>query len=174
MSQYKRSDTPRGGLFPRPLTQCVERVTKKTLKENGAAETRLVTHWPDIVGPTLAQFSRPQKVTFHRDGKTGATLQLLVHSGWAPEFQHQEPLLIERIAAFFGYPAISRITLKQGHIEQPEAPAKTAASPIVPNKAGLSESMKQSIATVGDPELRAALDRLGSAVAADTLPASKT
>lgn len=117
----------RGGLFPKTLGQSVEKATKPLMKKHEAAYARLLTRWPHIVGPVLAQYTLPQKINFSRDGSPG-TLVLAVHSGWALEVQHQEPVILERIAAFFGYRAIGKLALRQEYLAQPQAPA-TAFTP---------------------------------------------
>lgn len=152
---------PRGGMFPRTIGQCVDRVTKPVLKKQGAAESRLLTHWPNIVGAALAQYTAPQKIVFPRDATSGATLVLTVHSGWALEVQHQEPLILERIATFFGYRAVVKISIRQGYLDQPERKPFTETTT---QKTPLDAATQQTIAEIADPDLRAALMSLGQAI----------
>jgi hypothetical protein len=88
-------------------------------------------------------------------------LRLRVASAFATEAQHLEPVLIERINAFFGYGAVARLTLVQGPaLNAPVAPPK-----LRPLSAVEQQALDARVAGVADPELRAALQRLGSAVA---------
>lgn len=154
--RYK-NDKRHGGLFPRSIGQCVDRVTKPMLKKQGAAESRLLTHWAEIVGPVLSKYTLPQKINFPRDATTGATLVLLVHSGWALEVQHQEPLILERIATFFGYRVVSKLSIRQGYIDPAQAPAgQPAATP--PHE--LDAATQKMLEEVSDPTLREALASL--------------
>ncbi len=80
----------------------------------------------------------------------------------ALELQHRAPLLIERINLSLGRPAISRLVLVQGPLPLP-APPKRAPSP--PPSAEEAEAIDRQLESIADPELRAALARLGKSVA---------
>ena len=70
-----------------------------------------------------------------------------------------EPQLLDRINGHFGYPAVARLRLVQAPF--PRARARPASSPPpVPSPQEQAE-IGQLVAPVGDPELRAALARLG-------------
>jgi hypothetical protein len=107
------------------------------------------------MGAQMAAHSIPQRYIPDRRG--GGTLHVRVGGGWATEFQHLEPQIIERINTFFGYRAVSRLVLKQGPVPQRERrmrEAKVADDGWAPPVA------------VGDEALRAALQRLGRAIRA--------
>ena len=72
----------------------------------------------DIVGRPLCDHCCPERLG--RDG----TLHVRVSGGWALELTHLEPLVIERIAGYFGYPAITRLALMQGPL--PSRPKRRA------------------------------------------------
>ena len=149
----------RGGL--RAIGAEVARIAGAALGKRGFGEAQLVTQWEAVIGPELAEKLSPERLTFPRGERRNGTLRLRVVSAFATEAQHLEPVLIERINAFFGYGAVARLALVQG-------PALTAA-PTPPGLRKLSPEEQRAIdarvAGVADPELRAALARLGSAVA---------
>jgi hypothetical protein len=72
-----------------------------------------------------------------------------------------EPVLIERINAFFGYGAVARLAFTQG----PPVTAAAAPAPLRQLSAEEQRAIEARVAGVADPDLRAALARLGSAVA---------
>lgn len=118
-----------------------------------------MTEWQEIVGTALAGGSAPEKLSPGRDGK-GGTLDIRVDSALALELQHLQPQIIERVNAYFGYGAVERIRLRQGPLPRP--PVRRRASPTASPAA--AEEVAETVAPVADPELRAALDRLGRAI----------
>jgi hypothetical protein len=75
---------------------------------------------------------------------------------------HVEPAIIERVNRFFGYPAISKVVLRQGHIAPP--PRERPKPQLVALPIDLGDSLR----TVADPELKAVLESLARGVATAT------
>jgi hypothetical protein len=65
------------------------------------------------------------------------------------------PTIIERVNRFFGYPAVERVSFRQGRVSAPAAAPAPAALPA-PLPADLGDSLRE----IGDPELRAVLESL--------------
>ncbi len=154
----------RAGL--RALAVSLPRVTKRLFGKRGFAEGGLAADWPGIVGAELASRCRPGKLAFARaTERREGTLTLRVEAPFATEVQHLAPQIMERINGYFGYRAVARLRLKQvAYNPQPATlgPATQAAKPepapeITPELAARLESVE-------DPELRAALGRLGRAL----------
>ena len=125
----------------------------------------IVTKWPQIVGDDMARHTVPEKIVFSRDGATGGTLHLKTDSGaFAMELQHNEPQVIERINTFFGYRAVVRIKLIQGPL--PRNRGVQRAKPPQPLSKTETQAISDKVATVDDPELQKALERLGQNIAA--------
>lgn len=139
----------------------VPRVAGPVLGKRGFGEAQLVAQWESVMGEDLAAQLSPDRLTFARGERREGVLHLRVAPGFALEAQHREPLLIERINAFFGYRAVARIRLIQG---PPARPA--AAKPPQPRALLASEqqALDHSLAAIEDPALREALRRLGAAV----------
>lgn len=131
-------------------------------ESRGFAVTRLLTHWPEVVGAELAAMTRPVKIGYKRDG-FGAVLTLLVAPAHAPMVQMQLPRIVEKVNAVYGYAAISRIALTQtaatgfseGQAEFIPAPKATPAPPPE-----VVAEARDTAAPIGDPDLRAALEAL--------------
>lgn len=105
----RRKRSRRGFMHAAGLTsQQVRRATGA----RGFSESRLLTHWDEVVGPTLAKITRPAKVSFARGG-FGATLTILTSGAHAPEVQMQLPDIRTRVNAVYGYNAISRVRITQ-------------------------------------------------------------
>jgi hypothetical protein len=124
-------------------------------RHGGGILVRLKSQWAAIVGPELAAVTWPESL-----GRDGA-LKLRVAPSRALQLQHRAPLVIERINLFFGRAAVTRLALVQGPLPlpapAPQAPGRTLAP-------GESAALDRQLAGVANPELRAALDRLGRRV----------
>jgi len=133
--------------------------------KRGFAETRLLTHWADIVGPSFARIARPVKISHAREG-FGASLTILCEGAHAPELQMMLPQLKEKINALYGHNAISRIRITQtsgfGFSEPPAAFTHDAPRPKLP--AEKVESLKSALDPIKNDDFRAALEMLGKNV----------
>ena len=139
----------------RAVGAAVARLVVPIVGKKDGVLARLKAEWGAVVGPEWSELCWP--IAFGRDG----VLRLRVASQAALELQHAAPLLIERLNGFLGRPAVSRLALLQGPLPLP--PPSPAPPPI------LCEAVQQrrldgQLAGVADPELRAALARLGRAV----------
>lgn len=101
----------RYSLFPKSLDECIEPVLRPVLKSQGLAGSRLLVRWPEIVGQRLARYSIPEKIHFPAGKRTDGTLTIAVENGFALEIQHLQPIILERLATYFGYKAITRIAI---------------------------------------------------------------
>ena len=141
---------------PRSLAAALPKVTKPLFRARGFAEAGVLTDWPDIVGRPLADFTCPERL-----GRDGA-LQVRVSGGWALELEHLEPVVLERIASYCGYRAVTRLALLQGPLpSRPAGPGERAARALDSDE---EAALRADLAGTDDPDLRAALDRLGRAV----------
>ncbi len=136
-------------------------LAKHGLGKEGVGAAQLVSEWPAIVGETLAKASWPIRLTFPRGERREGTLRLRVLPALALEIQHREPVLLERINGYFGYRAVARIAIVQGPPPLPDRPAPPVLRPLAPEERRTLDARLDEIA---DPDLRAALDRLGSAI----------
>lgn len=147
-----------GGLVSKRIRSVGER--------RGFAETRLLTHWVEIVGQNLAAIARPVKVSYAREG-FGATLTILADGARGPELQMMLPELKDKVNACYGYSAISRIKItqtgEQGFGEQAPAFEHKASEPKTLSSSQAAE-LTASVAPVTDDRLRAALENLGKNV----------
>lgn len=150
-----------------PTGQFLSSQIRKASESRGFAETRVLTHWAEIVGDETAAITRPVKVSFSR-GAFGATLTVLTTGANAPMLQMQEPQLRERINSVYGYAAIQRIKFTQtaptgfaeGHASFDHSRPKKRRAPGPEHQAAAAELSRG----VTDPSLKAALDRLGAHV----------
>ncbi|MBV9883415.1 MAG: DUF721 domain-containing protein [Sphingomonadaceae bacterium] len=145
----------------------------------GFVQSSIVSRWREIVGARYAAVSSPESIRFPAGKKSRGVLTLVVEGAHAPLLQHVAPTIIERVNAFFGYPAIERIVFRQGIVEAARAKARRAPPslrPIGENGPPLPAELGDSLRAVADDELRACLESLarglsqGDGSAAEALP----
>jgi hypothetical protein len=149
----------RRGKFRAVATE-LPKITRPILGKRGLGEAQLLLYWETIVGAELADSARPERLAFERGGRTHGTLRLRVAPAAAVEIQHQAPVIVERVNAFLGYPAVERVS----YVQAPLTSSRTR--PVAPRalRPEEQEILERKVAAVDDEELRAALERLGAAV----------
>lgn len=114
---YKEAYVPnapkRCYLFPKTLASSLTYPVAPALKKRGFDKADILRHWDAIVGPELGQRCTPVKLVEHAAGPGQAALHIRTQSVWATEIQHAAPRILERVAAFYGYPVASRIVILQ-------------------------------------------------------------
>jgi hypothetical protein len=156
----KSTDERRGVM--QAIGATLPRIAKPVLGKHGLGEAQLLQEWPAIIGDELARYCWPIKLSFPRGERRDGTLRLRVASALALEIQHREPVLLERINGYFGYRAVVRLALVQGPPPLKErAPPPPAPRPLA---AAERRALERRLDGVADPALRAALERLGSAI----------
>ena len=144
-----------GGLAQRLTSGIVD----KRSKGRGTSVARLRAEWTAIVGPELARLTQPEALLAGRG--PGKVLRLKVESAMALEIQHRGAQIVERVNAYLGHRMVDDIRLVQGAL----APRPTA--PVLPQPDPQTmQQIESRAAEVKDPDLRAALVRLGARVAA--------
>lgn len=144
--------------FPKTLSACVEPLVRPALKAKGLAGSRILTEWESVVGKELARHTAPEKISFPQGKKTGGTLTIAVENGFGLELQHLQPVILERLAMYFGYTAVSRIAIAPAML--PAAKPKEAKAPapsLAPGSAGLADDIE-------DGALKDALQSLAKAL----------
>jgi hypothetical protein len=77
----------------------------------------------------------------------------------ALEIQHNSDVILQRVNRFLGWSAVGRLALRQAPLSRRERPAPP--SPLDPKEV---ESVAETLTTIEDEDLRAALARLGAAI----------
>ena len=148
----------------RALGETLQPITRQALGSRCLAEATLIAEWPTVAGEDTARLCQPRHLRFpKRDIRRDGTLTLRVKPAEATRLSYREPVLVERINAFFGYRAVARLRLEQGPLKQRERYQPPQQRELAPEEA---QYVSKSVAEVEDPELRAVLERLGRAVQA--------
>lgn len=149
---------------PVRLDRLAEACLGPAVMRQGFASTQMIAAWDAIVGPDLAERTRPERIRWpvrREDGGEVAAATLVIRAEGldALELQHMGGTIVERVNAMFGWRAVGRIAIRQAPVEpQVEVPAERSAPPSVDSP---------QLRAVPDPELRAALARLAAHIAGD-------
>jgi hypothetical protein len=93
----------------------------------GFSDPSLVTRWSEIAGPEISRIARPLRF----QEKTGI-LTILAEPGAALFLGHDSRHLAERINAYLGRPAVTKVKFVQGAVSQPPSRPKAAKPGIAP------------------------------------------
>jgi hypothetical protein len=137
----------------------VPALAKEALGSRGYAEAGLFTHWAEIAGAALAASSLPIKLSFPRGKRDDGTLTVRCGGSAALELQHLAPSVLERINGHFGYRAVARLKIEQGAVS-----GRKIVTPAPPLTRLEQNDVSAAVAPVEDPEIRASLARLGTAI----------
>src|SRR5579862_7551892 len=152
-----------GPSYAKPLSVLLSDVFSDAYAKQGFAARELVTRWAEIIGPELSAHCEPLKLQWPRpvEGQATepATLVLRVEGPMALEIQHASDVILQRVNRFFGWSAVGRLALRQGPLSRRD---RSRASPA-PGAAEV-EQVAQTLTSVEDDDLRAALARLGASI----------
>ena len=152
-----------GPISAKPLSVLLSDVFSDAYAKQGFAARELVTRWADIAGPEIAAHSEPLKIQWPRpvegQPQEPATLVLRVEGPMALEIQHTSDVILQRVNRFFGWSAVGRLALRQAPLSRRIAP-KASRAPDANSIAKVAETLT----SVEDEELRAALARLGASI----------
>ena len=139
-----------------PLATLIGRIAAKSFESRGLAAAEITAEWPAIVGEAIAACSWPERLG--RDG----TLRVCVSGPVAVELQHLEPQILERVAAYYGYRAVTRIAYVN-RAARPQGPGRERRTPpkIDSESAARVES---TVDSTQDSRLKSALAALGRAI----------
>ena len=152
-----------GPISAKPLSVLLSDVFSDAYAKQGFAARELVTRWADIAGPEIAAHSEPLKIQWPRpvegQPQEPATLVLRVEGPMALEIQHTSDVILQRVNRFFGWSAVGRLALRQAPLSRRKA-SKASGAPDADAVAKVAETLT----SVEDEQLRAALARLGASI----------
>ena len=135
---------------------------QKVSESRGFAQSRVLTHWSEIVGEEISSVSIPTKVSYKTDG-LGATLTILTSGSSGPILEMQKEFIRTKINAVYGYNAVQKIKITQSSplalIHKNENPQSVISKKNKP-KVGISTSLEKAVNEIDDKNLRQALEEL--------------
>jgi len=152
-----------GPISAKPLSVLLSDVFSDAYAKQGFAARELVTRWAEIAGPEISAHCEPLKIQWPRpvegQPQEPATLVLRVDGPMALEIQHASDIILERVNRFFGWSAVGRLALRQAPLSRRQPPSASRA----PDAKEVAE-VAETLSSVDDEGLRAALARLGASI----------
>ena len=153
-----------GPISAKPLSVLLSDVFSDAYAKQGFAARELVTRWAEIAGPEIAAHSEPLKIQWPRpvegQPQEPATLVLRVEGPMALEIQHASDVILQRVNRFFGWSAVGRLALRQAPLSRRK---RRRAAPRAGRRSRWPK-VAETLSSVEDEELRAALARLGASI----------
>nr|WP_321462687.1 DciA family protein [uncultured Cohaesibacter sp.] len=136
-------------------------------RKQGFASSDILRYWGEIVGPQFADCTEPERIRWPRrneaEGFRPGTLVLHCEGAQSVFLQHEQATIIQRVNAYFGYPAVDRIQILQRPVN---ARSSRRPDPLRPLTVVEADTLEHQIEGVTDDKMAAALRRLGHAVLA--------
>lgn len=137
---------------PLPLASLIPAVTRPAFRRRSPAGAQVLADWPALVGPAIADVTRPLRLT-------QGTLTIACAGPVAMELQHLAPELLRRINGALGRTAVERLRFVQ------QAPARPRpATPAPEAAAPLPVPVRERLAALPAGDLRQALENLARGV----------
>jgi hypothetical protein len=165
----KQAEEGQRSLRPRSVSELLPDVGGAAFRRFGFVQSSIVSRWREIVGERYAGVSSPESIRFPPGKKSNGVLTLVVEGAHAPMIQHVAPVIVERVNRFFGYPAVARVSFRQGIVQLAKA-----KRPAPPSLRPIPAELGDSVRAVADPELRAVLEGLARGLAAKDGPVEMT
>ena len=135
---------------------------QKVSESRGFAQSRVLTHWREIVGEEISSVSIPTKVSYRTDA-LGATLTILTSGSSGPILEMQKEFIRNKINAVYGYNAVHKIKITQSSpvalIGKNENSERTVSEKKKIN-IEISPSLEKAVNEIDDKNLRQALEEL--------------
>ncbi len=147
-----------------PVSDLATRLLDPVLRKRTGISIELVQSWPEIVGPRLAERSRPEKIQWPRrmhedDPFEPAALVIACEGAAALHLQHETGEIIGRVNAFLGFAAVGRVKI----VQKPITIDRPKPRPV-PRKLTSAESAQLAgkVGAIENEGLRASLKQLGA------------
>ena len=137
------------------------------LARRAGISTALLGAWDDIVGADFADCTRPEKIAWAKRNGPGeggyqpGVLTIACEGARALFLTHAQGELIQRINGFFGFSAVHQIRIVQKPVSQH---AKRSRAPV-PLRGAQAVRLEEMMEGIEGDKLRAAVQRLGTAMA---------
>lgn len=139
-------------------------VLDPALRRRGFASRDIVTHWRAMAPAPYDAAAMPDRLAWPRGERSalGASLYLRVLPGHQLALVHEAPRIAAAINRYFGYVLVNEVRLSP----MPFTPGSVAPAEVAPEPdPARRASVGKAVEPIEDDRLRAALERLGLAIA---------
>ena len=135
---------------------------QRASESRGFAQSRVLTHWSEIVGEEISSVSIPTKVSYRTDG-LGATLTILTSGSNGPILEMQKEFIRNKINAVYGYNAVHKIKITQSSpiaLIGKNEDSKNIMSKENKISGEISPDLEKAVNEIDDKNLRQGLEEL--------------
>lgn len=136
------------------LSLFLKPIVKQNKKEFSILSA-LVKNWQSVIGDKYHKLCYPKSVFSSRDGKI-SLIVAVANPAIGFFLKNNSPLILERIASFYGYKMVSKIVIKQ----EPQDIRGNQSQIKLSEKQ--ERYLKKQVADIEDKDLAESLSRLGS------------
>jgi hypothetical protein len=142
----------------------IDKLIKPVLTKKGIYHTKIFSEWEMIVGKHMAAISVPKKISLSKNVvmNNGSILIEVACSGVATELHYHEQIIIEKLAIYFGYRAITKVKF----IINPSLKLLNIRIPLNTKKISIEQQQHIEVLTetIDDDRLKLALSELAEAI----------
>lgn len=151
------------------IADIARKINDRAFRRYGFARSDIHLHWHDIVGSVLAAASLPERLIMPKNETNeaenrGGVLHIRVEGSFAPEMQHMQPLVIDRINSYYGFKAVERLIFNHGPVEN-SMPSRKHQIPILTDSQ--KKQLEQLLYEIKDDRLRESLYKVGTQLMGD-------
>ncbi|WP_062227512.1 DUF721 domain-containing protein [Aureimonas frigidaquae] len=150
----------------RQVGELMAELIEPVLARKAGMTLGLLSAWPEIVGPRLADATRPERLAWPSRPYDDAPFQpaqlvIACEGAFVLRLQHEAGEIVQRVNGFFGYHAVDRIRI----VQRPVARVQESRKPKwQPPDAQATRAIARSVENIENPRLRRALERYGACV----------
>lgn len=134
-------------------------------RKQGFASSDIIRYWGQIVGSHYAECSEPERICWHRgkeeDGFRPGVLIIHCEGAQSLLMQQESEQIIQRVNAYFGYPAIDNIKILQRPVSLRKKQKPEALRPLTSREA---QQLDEQIGKFENDRMARALRGLGHAI----------
>lgn len=156
--------------FPQDVEDLTLSVIEPGLSQLGLVGAEILRSWDKIVGASLAQNTRPERVSFPPKMRANGTLFIKARPGFNTIVQHNSAEIVFRLNGHFGFKAINDIRISKRPFDENLTTGTRVANRVISTRVQpankLSPHMAKLVETIKDPEMRKAFEELGKVIQA--------
>jgi len=107
------NNVKRASMFPKELSSALNLSLENALKNRGFGDHDIARHWTKIVGSELSEHCQPIKLIRRSKTQPEGKIYIKAAGAHALELQYNEPIILERLSAFYGFSIAHRIIILQ-------------------------------------------------------------
>ncbi|MGB0720647.1 MAG: DUF721 domain-containing protein [Bdellovibrionales bacterium] len=148
----------------RPLSESTARVSGQCFQRKYIALGRIVKHWPQIIGESLADKAQPVKIHYRKMPKgqsPDVRLDIATTNAHATVLRNQVGIILERMNQIFGERWITAIRFVNAPVNVSVKKPKRRPLPLTHAQ---KKTLSETLSHIDDEDMQIRLNSLGEAI----------